>query len=308
MAKHNIHLAEGDILKNQYEIIQQIGSGGMSVVYLAKECKEENRLWAIKVADMEKKISKRLFSEAKILSELDHPSLPKIADFFSSPDKEFFYLVQEYVEGETLYEWFEQNDCFIDEETVVNICIQLCDVLHYLHSRKPSPIIYRDLKPANIMITKTRDIKLIDFGIARKYTENKAKDTLQIGTVGFAAPEQFEKRQSDTRTDLFSLGALMYYLLSGGKYVYITQKPIQFFRKQLPKSLKKCIHLLVKSNPNERIQTAGEVKDYLKKTQMQLAKGKNHSLKKGLLISKYVFSIFFFIGVIVYIAYDQFHK
>lgn len=300
MAKHNIHLDDGEVLKDRYQIIRKIGSGGMSVVYLAKEIMNEQRLWAIKVADMENKISKRLFSEAKILSELDHPNLPKIADFFSSNDERYFYLVQEYVNGKSLYEIFEQAENFLEEEFIVDIGIQLCDVLHYLHTLKPTPVIYRDLKPANIMITEENDLKLIDFGIARKYVHEQVKDTLQIGTVGFAAPEQFEKRQSDTRTDLFSLGALMYYLLTGGKYVYIAQQPVQSFRGSLTKSLKKCIRLLVKTNPEERIQTAEEVKGYLLEAKNEMSKNSN-----GWLITSYFVSIFFFIGVILYIVFDQ---
>ncbi|MEK3887590.1 serine/threonine protein kinase [Bacillus sp. FSL K6-3431] len=305
MAKHNIHIEDGEVLKDRYQIISKIGSGGMSVVYLAKEVMNEDRLWAIKVADMENRISKRLFSEAKILSELDHPALPKIADFFSSNDERYFYLVQEYVKGESLYEIFEQNDSLLEEATIADIGIQLCDVLQYLHTLKPTPIIYRDIKPANIMITHDGHMKLIDFGIARKYVHEKVKDTLQIGTVGFAAPEQFEKRQSDTRTDLFSLGALLYYLLTGGRYVYIAQKPVQAFRQHLSKSMKKCIRLLVKTNPEERIQTAEEVKEYLLAAKVEIPTSNSLSNRKSWLITKYIVSILFFIGVILYIVIDQ---
>lgn len=305
MAKHNIHLECGEILKERYQIIRPIGEGGMSVVYLAAEVKDPNRLWAIKVGDMEKKISKRLFSEAKILSELDHPGLPKIADFFSSSDERYFYLVQEYIDGQTLLELFEQNESHLEEETVVEIAMQICEVLHYLHTLKPTPVIYRDLKPANIMMTKSGGLKLIDFGIARKYVHEKGKDTLQIGTVGFAAPEQFEKRQSDTRTDLFSLGALMYYLLTGGKYVYIAQKPVQAFRKSLSKSMKKCIRLLVKINQEERIQSAREVKELLQSSKEEIAKTNLPPWEKGWVRTNYIVSILFFLGVIFYILIDQ---
>ncbi len=193
MAKHDIQLKEGDILKGRYQIIDLIGSGGMSAVYLAKELGRENQFWAVKVADMNRKISRRLFSEAKLLSELNHPSLPQIADFFSSEDERYFYLVQEYVNGQSLYQIFEQKESRMSEEEVIDFCLPLCDVLIYLHSRAPA-IIYRDIKPANIMMTTQGELKLIDFGIARKYVSEKAKDTLQIGTVGFAAPEQFEKK------------------------------------------------------------------------------------------------------------------
>ena len=303
MGKHDIHLQTGDMLKGRYQIVREIGSGGMSVVYLAIELGKDT-FWAVKAADMNKKISKRLFSEAKILSELDHPGLPRIADFFSSEDGRYFFLVQEYIDGQPLLERFEQNDCRMEEEEVLDIGIAICDVLSFLHSQ-PAPIIYRDLKPANIMITEEGKIKLIDFGIARKYVQDQLKDTLQIGTVGFAAPEQFEKRQSDQRTDLFSLGALLYYLLSGGKYVYISQKPIEQFRKGLTVSLRKCIHSLVRTNPADRPKSAEAARDLLVKAKKELAAPPGLLASKEWLFIKYLISVSIFLGVILYIINDQ---
>ncbi|MCJ7840236.1 serine/threonine protein kinase [Lederbergia sp. NSJ-179] len=305
MARHNIRLESGDIVRGKYEIVHEIGSGGMSVVYLAKELANEKQLWAIKVADMENKISKRLFSEAKILSELDHPSLPQIADFFSSSDSQYFFLVMEYVNGKSLYEIFEHNQKYLDQSTIIEIGIQICDVLHYLHTLHPAPVVYRDLKPANIMIAGDGQIKLIDFGIARRFVHDQVKDTLQIGTVGFAAPEQFERKQSDTRTDLFSLGALLYYLLTGGKYVYITQEPVQVYRKSISRKLRKCVQLLVEKSPEKRIQSAEEVKQYLMMAQEEIAKTAKAPFRKINVRIHYVVSILVFIGVIVYIILDQ---
>ncbi|MCM2677116.1 serine/threonine protein kinase [Alkalicoccobacillus plakortidis] len=141
---------------------------------------------------------------------------------------------------------FENRTKPFSQLFVLDLAIQLTEILEYLHAQKPA-IIYRDLKPGNLMLTKDGRLKLIDFGIARRYDVHKVKDTLQIGTVGFAAPEQFEKRQSDTRTDLFSLGSLMYFFLSGGKFVYITQKPLRTFRKGLSRDVAKIIHQLVQA-------------------------------------------------------------
>ncbi|WP_280772023.1 serine/threonine protein kinase [Salipaludibacillus daqingensis] len=273
MAKHNIDLKPEDVLRDTYKIVRHIGSGGMSAVFLANEIEHEDKLWAIKVADMSQKISRRLLSEAKMLSELDHPALPQIADFFSSEDEQYFYLVQEYVDGRSLYDTCEVVGFKLDESVVLDIGVQLCDVLAYLHNQEP-PVIYRDLKPGNIMITGEGKVKLIDFGIARKFDHLKLKDTVQIGTVGFAAPEQFEREQSDTRTDLFSLGALLYFLLTGGKYVYVAQKPVEAFQEGLTKNLRKSIEGLTKLDRDKRIQHVDEVKELLLAAQKDLKKKK----------------------------------
>ncbi|WP_413377903.1 serine/threonine protein kinase [Alkalihalobacillus sp. 1P02AB] len=304
MAKHDIHFQAGDVLKGRYEIIRQIGAGGMSAVYLAEDSHDHNQLWAVKVADMKQKISRRLFSEAKLLSELNHPGLPQIADFFASEDERYFFLVQEYVDGRSLLEVYENQDEPFSEEEVLNISLALAEILDYLHSQQPA-IIYRDLKPGNIMITTNGQVKLIDFGIARKFDESKLKDTLQIGTVGFAAPEQFEKQQSDTRTDLFTLGALMYYLLSGGKFVYITQKPIQHFRTGLTKATRTCLEALVQLEPDNRPQSIIEVKEYLQQGIAQLRKSSWHPQLNWWLITKYSVSILSLIAVCLYIYFDQ---
>ncbi|MED1561354.1 hypothetical protein AJ85_20755 [Alkalihalobacillus alcalophilus ATCC 27647 = CGMCC 1.3604] len=304
MAKHDIHFQAGDVLKERYEIIRQIGAGGMSAVYLAKDIHDHNQLWAVKVADMKQKISRRLFSEAKLLSELNHSGLPQIADFFASEDERYFFLVQEFVDGRSLLEVYENQEEPFSEEEVLNISLALAEILDYLHSQQPA-IIYRDLKPGNIMITTDGQVKLIDFGIARKFDEGKLKDTLQIGTVGFAAPEQFEKQQSDTRTDLFTLGALMYYLLSGGKFVYITQKPIQHFRTGLTKATRTCLEALVQLEPDKRPQSITEVKEYLRSGLVQLQKSTWRHQLNWWLITKYSVSILSLIAVCLYIYFDQ---
>lgn len=263
MNKHGILIKEGDILNNKYKVLSHIASGGMSEVYLIEEINNPAKKWAVKIANMSSKLALKLVDETKILSELDHPNLPHVADFFSSDD--YFFLVLEYIDGVTLSEYFEQNNYELPTDMVLQTGLQLCDLLHYLHNREPDPIIYRDVKPGNIMVMNDGTIKLIDFGIARKFQENRMKDTVQIGTVGFAAPEQFEKKQTDTRTDLFSLGALLYYLLSKGKYVYIAQKPIRHYQKSLSKSLENSINQLVQLEPENRLQNAVEAKELLLK-------------------------------------------
>src|SRR5699024_1422102 len=211
-------------------------------VFLVSEMAYPDRMWAVKVSNVSNKLSRKLRDETKLLSELDHQNLPRIVDFFTSD--QYFYLVMEYVDGVVLSDYFIAESQSLPTTKILDIAIQLCTVIHYLHKQE-DPIIYRDLKPANIMIQHDGTIKLIDFGIARKFRQNQLSDTVRIGTVGFAAPEQFEKQQTDQRTDIFSLGAVMYYLFTGGKYVYVTQKQIQDLVKGLPKPLIHAVNQMV---------------------------------------------------------------
>lgn len=291
MSKHGIHIKNGEILNHKYIVLSHIATGGMSEVYVVSELNNPEQKWAVKVSNVTSKLAQKLVDEAKILSELDHPTLPYVADFFSTDH--YFYLVIEYIEGPTLTDYFEQNDSQLPIELILNLGIQLSDVLNYLHKQEPDPIIYRDVKPGNIIIKEDGQIMLIDFGIARKYQHNQLKDTVRIGTVGFAAPEQFEKKQTDVRTDIFSLGALLYYLVSKGKYVYVAQKPIREFQKGLPKNLERCIEACVELEPKNRLQDIREAKIYLLKAREEWENGKvtqfiyKHDAKFNLAYWKY---------------------
>lgn len=258
MNKHQIYVQVGDILRNKYRVISHLASGGMSEVYIVEEIGSEQNIWAAKISNLNSKFAQKLMNEAKLLSHLHQPNLPFVVDFFSC--SHYFYLILEYINGIPLSNYVEEKDFNLSLDFILDVGIQLCDVLYYLHHEQQEPIIYRDIKPGNILITENNTVKLIDFGIARKFQEGRMKDTVQVGTVGFAAPEQFEKEQTDTRTDLFSLGALLYYLISRGKYVYIAQKPIQALRDDLPKFLSLCINELVKLKRDERVQHVSEAK------------------------------------------------
>ncbi|WP_099158590.1 serine/threonine protein kinase [Virgibacillus ndiopensis] len=303
MNKHDIHVQKEDVLRDKYKVLSHIASGGMSEVYLIEQIDNSKKQWAVKIANMTNKLSSKLVDEAKILSVLDHPNLPHIADFFSSD--QYFYLVQEYIDGVPLSELFTHQNNKLSIETIIQIGVQLCDALHFLHRQQP-PIIYRDIKPGNIMVKSDGTIKLIDFGIARRYQEDRLKDTVQIGTVGFAAPEQFEKIQSDTRTDLFSLGALLYYLLSEGKYVYVAQKPIKTFQKAIPSSLKECVDQLVKLDREDRLQDIREAKILLLKAKEEWQKSKikqymyTSNNKSGLIKYSFLSISILLVGYIIY--------
>ncbi|MGN0593621.1 MAG: serine/threonine-protein kinase, partial [Hominimerdicola sp.] len=207
----------GTVLDGKYEILKKIGQGGMSVVYLAMDIKI-NKSWAIKQVkktsvDKNSQIVYQSFiSEANLMKKLDHPSLPRIVDIID--DGETISVVMDYIEGEPLNKIIKSSGPQ-SEEQVIAWAKQLCDVLGYLHNQNP-PIIYRDMKPANIMLKPDGNIKLIDFGIAREFKVENSNDTIPLGTHGFAPPEQtLGKCQTDARTDIYSLGVTLFNLLTG---------------------------------------------------------------------------------------------
>ncbi len=150
--------------------------------------------------------------EAQLLRELNHPSLPRIYAHFSEGGN--WYLVMDFIQGETLEDYLARQGGRLPLKEVFALGIQLCKVLEYLHTRQP-PVIFRDLKPANVMLTPDQRVYLIDFGIARHFTPGKQHDTIAFGSPGYAAPEQYGKAQTSPRSDLFSLGALLHQLLTG---------------------------------------------------------------------------------------------
>ena len=206
----------GSIIDGKYKILNKIGQGGMSVVYLAMN-ERANKQWAIKevrkdgVKDYEV-VRQGLIAETDILKRLNHPHLPSIIDVIDREDT--FLIVMDYIEGKALDYWLKKEGAQ-PQERVVEWAKQICDVFGYLHSRKP-PIIYRDLKPANVMLKPDGQIMIIDFGTARVFKETSIEDTSCLGTQGYAAPEQYGGHgQTDARTDIYTLGATMYHLLTG---------------------------------------------------------------------------------------------
>ena len=205
----------GTVIDGKYEILKEIGKGGMSVVYLAMD-KHLNKQWAVK--EIRKQGSGKnddivvnsLLAEANMMKRLDHPALPRIVDIIDNGIT--IYIVMDYIEGESLDKILAAEG-IQSEEMVIGWAKQLCDALSYLHSQKP-PIIYRDMKPANVMLKPEGNIKIIDFGIAREYKEQSLADTTVLGTKGYAPPEQYSG-QTDQRSDIFALGMTMHHLLTG---------------------------------------------------------------------------------------------
>jgi hypothetical protein len=150
-------------------------------------------------------------AEARILSRLNHPNLPAFTDFFTEDARHF--LVMEFIDGSTLEDLLERNNGPFSEPRVLGWARQLCDVLDYLHNQQP-PVIFRDMKPGNVMLTRSGRIKLIDFGIARLFRPRGSQDTQVLGTPGFAPPEQYGAAQTDERSDIYSLAMTLFQLLT----------------------------------------------------------------------------------------------
>lgn len=252
----------GNIIDGKYEILKEIGRGGMSVVYLAMD-KRLNKQWAIKQIRKKGKdindeiVVNSLVAEANMMKRLDHPALPRIVDIIDTGDT--IYIVMDYIEGESLdkvlFEYGAQP-----EELVLDWAKQLCDALSYLHAQKP-PIIYRDMKPANVMLKPEGNLKIIDFGIAREYKEDVLADTTILGTNGFAAPEQYGARQTDGRTDIYGLGMTMHNLLTGidprpKDYVYA---PVRQWNPQLSEGIEIIIDKCTAPAMENRYQNANEL-------------------------------------------------
>ena len=194
-----------------------IGHGGMASVYQAKDLKHDTNC-AIKEMSLSSvpphehaQAMHNFLAEATILSRLNHPNLPAFTDFFTEGSRHF--LVMEYIEGNTLEELLEHNRGPFSERRVLGWARQLCDVLEYLHSQQP-PVIFRDMKPGNIMLRRDGRIKLIDFGIARIFRHSGSRDTQMLGTPGFAPPEQYGISQTDERSDIYSLAMTLFQLMT----------------------------------------------------------------------------------------------
>jgi serine/threonine protein kinase len=214
-------LAPGALVRgaaDSYTILNLIGRGGMGAVYRASRV-SDSTVWALKemrpqgeLSAEDRAESRQLFErEALLLKSLSHPSLPIVVDLFEHDGRPT--MVMEFVPGQTLEDRIRDANAPLLKKDAVGYGIQLCRVLHYLHTQNP-PIIYRDIKPSNVMLTPEGVLKLIDFGVARTHKEGKKKDTVAMGSAGYAPPEQYGKGQTDARSDVYALGATLLHLLT----------------------------------------------------------------------------------------------
>ena len=274
----------GFVIDEKYEILTQLGKGGMSVVYLAMD-RRLNKQWAIKEINKigngknDEVIINSLLAEANLMKHLDHPALPRIVDIIDNGQT--IYIVMDYIEGESLdkiiLEYGPQP-----EELVMEWAKQLCDVLDYLHSQKP-PIIYRDMKPSNIMLKPEGNLKVVDFGIAREYKEQNLADTTVLGTKGYASPEHYGARQTDVRSDIYTLGMTLHHLLTGidprpADYIYAS---VRQWNPELSDGIEAIIDKCTAIDPDDRYQNCTELmydlqhpelitRDYRKKQRRRL--------------------------------------
>jgi WD40 repeat protein len=223
-------LSKESLLKERYRILVQVGQGGFGAVYKVEDTHAGNRTFALKEINLSALTAQEVIEataafnrEVTLLSNLAFPNLPRIYDHFT--DREHWYLVMDFIEGETLEQYLKRTRSGrLSLKEALDIGIQLCRVLDYLHTREPS-IIFRDLKPANVIRTTAGHLYLIDFGIARHFKPGKPRDTIPLGSPGYAAPEQYGRAQTTPKADIYSLGALLHQVLTG---INPEQNPFRF--------------------------------------------------------------------------------
>jgi serine/threonine-protein kinase len=257
-------------LQSRYIITNRLGQGGMGAVYAAIDARITGKRWAVKemsdaaiTSPLEKERAITGFRrEAEMLARLSHPNLPAVTDFFSEGGKQ--YLVMELVQGQTLAEMMAGRDTPFSEDQVLTWVEQLCAVLDFLHHQQP-PIVFRDLKPANIMREDTGLIKLIDFGIARFFKPGRVQDTQLMGTPGYAAPEQYGHGQTDARSDIYSLGMTMHHLLTRHDpgLTPFNPPPARQLNPAVSANTERVIQQAVRQLPEERFRSIAAMRQAL---------------------------------------------
>jgi serine/threonine protein kinase/cellulose biosynthesis protein BcsQ len=251
----------GDLFNERYIVEGILGKGGMGTVYLARNINTDT-YWAIKEIDLRSDNRINLTAEPNLLKKLDHPALPRLFDIIEQDG--FLYMISDFIDGVSLDKKLAEEGRF-DEEIVVDWAVQLCRALDYLHSIRPNPIIYRDLKPSNIILTESGRLKLIDFGTAREYKPQSDADTVYIGTRGYAAPEQFGTGQTSAVSDIYSLGVTLHHLLTGKSPVEAPYKlrPIRYYNQQLSAELEAIICKCTNKAMEDRYQSVSELMEDL---------------------------------------------
>lgn len=249
----------GETVGGKYTVLKLLGTGGCCAVYLVID-KKLNKMWAMKTFNKKDRrtnlyVRDIILTEAQMMLGLNHPAIPLIVDIIEDDDN--LFILREYIEGETLESLAAQQGAQSADD-VIEWGKQLCDALGYLHSRN---LIYRDMKPANVILRPNGTLKIVDFGIMRTYKPNQAGDTCCLGTKGYAAPEQFGGSQTDARTDIFGLGMTMFRLVTG---INPTQppyeiKPIREVNPNLPEGLEYIISKCIMPNPKDRYQSCKEL-------------------------------------------------
>lgn len=271
----------GRLIDNKYQIIELIGRGGMSNVWLARD-ERLGKLWAVKEikpnVDGSRGAAMRqaIIDEANFMKRLDHPAIPRVVDIIDTGLAVF--VVMDYVEGKELSHVMKAQGRPFDQEEVIAWGIQLCDVLGYLHRQNPS-IVYRDMKPSNVILREDGTVKLIDFGVCMECMPGTNNDGRVVGTLGYAAPEQLPRRSAhaqdgrldsqvviDGRTDVYALGVTLYVLVTGHtpkrartkdgrEKVVFDKKPIRAWNPRLSEGLERIILCATQTDSSKRYQS-----------------------------------------------------
>jgi serine/threonine protein kinase len=290
-------LDAGSLLAGRYRILSRVGEGGFGVVYKARDTKARGRLVAVKQIDLGALSPRQIIEatdsynrEVSILSRLEHRSLPRIYNHFTDPTH--WYLVMQYIEGETLDDYLKKKGRLSSRE-VCTIGIQLSNVLAYLHMRQP-PIIFRDVKPANIMRTRRGQLYLIDFGIARRFSPDKKRDTGPLGSPGYAAPEQYGRAQSTEQTDIYGLGATLQTLLTGREPYDDEQAALFLPTDKRTQRLQQLLDTMQAHNAADRPCTGRDVRERLRSVKSR------YPWLRSFLLQIYPFLIGLFLGSLPY--------
>lgn len=263
------HLQENQLFKERYRIVRRVGVGGFGAVYEAEDTLEQRQV-AIKEIGLAGlnpqqviEVTGSFNREVQLLSILEHSGIPHM--YGQLTDAEHWYLVMDFIAGETLEDLLTWADgSCLPLEQALHIAEQICDVLAYLHSRQPA-VIFRDIKPTNIMLTPEQRLYLIDFGVARQYKPDKLKDTIAFGSPGYAAPEQYGRAQTTPRADIYSLGALLHQMLTGcdPSLTPFHFQHLRTYNSDLPVELEKLVEQMLELDMELRPANVGEVKHKL---------------------------------------------
>ena len=261
----------GTVLANRYRVRAQLGEGGMGSVYQVEDLRHPGAVYAAKELLDEPGASaediaaahKRFSDEIALMRTLAHPALPAYVDSFTDNGRQYF--VMEFIPGANLEERLARTHAPIAEADALRWMITVCDVLTYLHTRKP-PIIVRDLKPGNVMVTPDGDARLIDLGIARTYKHGKLSNTENLGTMTYASPEHLGQTQTDARSDIYSLGATLFHLLTNQEPKPLETPPPGSIRRLQPtisEATERVVIRAMQLDPAKRYQTAAQARSAL---------------------------------------------
>ncbi len=273
-------LQPGDMLQDRYRIVGTLGVGGFSSVYQARDMRFPNvtKLCALKEMvisapdpQLRELTIKSFEREASMLAMLDHPAIPDVSDYFTEGDRS--YLVLDLIRGKDLEVWLEEQTEPLDQDTAIEWAIQLCDALDHLHSQKPQPIVFRDMKPSNVMLDQYKRIRLIDFGIAKVFDDGN-KGTM-IGTEGYSPPEQY-RGQAEPAGDIYALGATLHHLLTQQDPrleppFTFAERPINKANPGVSPELEAIIMRCLAYDPKERFLNAKALKETLIQLKESLA-------------------------------------